>query len=354
MSPATTGAAPPSPGQRRLKRLLLEFVVILWMVTIAAALPVGVALVWQDGLGPVQGRLLDAHHFAFMAQTFAFHAGLAACCACAMGMVLRRRRLATVALFVGLFGAGPDVWRSVSGQPDTIARTSLKLMSVNLMYGDVDYQSLRLQIFREAPDLILFQEWTPSAIKELRPDFREAYPHTIEFPRDDAFGQAIYSRREFVGTPRIHPSVPGWSEPQISVVVDLDGRALRVQNIHLLPPVDSKFFAQQRAGALALAAAASGPADERPHVLMGDFNAVYGSSVIRAIRRAGMIDAQASAGGWRGGRGSTWPRLGVLRFAPGLQLDHALVDPILAIGEARVGEDFGSDHKPVIVRIGWR
>jgi endonuclease/exonuclease/phosphatase (EEP) superfamily protein YafD len=78
--------------------------------------------------------------------------------------------------------------------------------------------------------------------------------------------------------------------------------------------------------------------------------------VLRRLRAAGLVEAHgrgrrgASAGRWRG---TTWPRTGALRWAPGIRLDHVLHAPALVCDYAAVCADVGSDHAPIVARFKW-
>ena len=67
-----------------------------------------------------------------------------------------------------------------------------------------------------------------------------------------------------------------------------------------------------------------------------------------AFRGAG-FDAYSLAG-W--GRGATWRSVGLLRWAPGLRLDHIYLSEGLTCSECYTGNRTGSDHRPVVARIG--
>lgn len=63
----------------------------------------------------------------------------------------------------------------------------------------------------------------------------------------------------------------------------------------------------------------------------------------------GLVDAQAIAG-WR--RGTTWPRIGVLRWVLRKRLDHALVSGNLRVIDSRVLGDWDRTTRPILARVG--
>lgn len=325
------------------------------MAWIAATIAFGlvlVAVLWHDNLFRASGAHLSFHHIAFMCQTFAYHAGIAMLPVLVVAVMARRRRLAILGLLTLVFGAGPELLTVIPRSPGASTRPSLTLMSVNLMVGQSDTAALLAQIGQVAPDVIVFQEWTPGDAAKLRPALIATYPHVIDLSRDDAFGQAVFSRRPLAAPAVLYPQRGGFREPQITIAVEHDGKVMRMTDVHLLPPINGAYFNEQRVNAAALAAVQSdASSQDRPDVLAGDFNATLRSGILHAFTDAGMQDAQRTSGWWRG---STWPRVGVLAWTPGIQLDHVLVGPRVECEECRVGEDFGSDHRPVIVRLRWR
>ena len=184
------------------------------------------------------------------------------------------------------------------------------------------------------------------------------FAFSVELARDDAFGQAIFSRLPFAEPARNYPEGSGWREPQMRAVVEVGGtpehpeRARRVvlMNVHVLPPVDLSQIIEQRGQVEKIARicereiAATGAL-----VVAGDFNAAPGTAHIRAMERAGLAPALNVAAG----RASTWPRTSWLRALPGVRLDHILVGPAVGVEGAGVCGDIGSDHAPVwaVLRI---
>lgn len=343
----------PSPADRRAKPLRLPLLsAFAWLGAVCAAALVLTATLWRDDLSPAGETMLGLHYPAFMCQTFAYHAGIAMLPVALLAIITRRRRLLALAAAVFALGAAPDCFMLIPKRAPVASGASLRVMSVNVLYGGRRRDTLMEQIEREAPDVIVFQEWTSEGAARLRDKLRAAYPHSIEEPREDAFGEAIFSRRPFASEPRRYPPGPGFDVPQITVTVDLGGRPLSITNVHFFSPTSAARFGNQREMASSMARWVGNTRDDaRPHLLIGDFNAVRRSSLLRTMLAAGMTSTHDQAGWWRG---STWPRVSTLRFMPGIRIDHALMRDELVCTESRTGEDFGSDHRPLIVTVGWR
>lgn len=339
----------------------------MWPGTILAAVVGLIALFWRDDLSECSPTILIFHLIAFMASVFAYHAGLAAIVVIPIALLSRRRRLALLAIFTGALCIIPEalppasnIWRTFGLITIVPPRDSILLFSANLMYGQGDATSLLAQIAREQPDVIVFQEWTHpddpnSSTGSIHAALTPDYPYSIQAPQSDAFGQAIYSKRPFLESPRIIPTTPpsptqrwlGFRDPQISCAISVADQTLRITNVHIFPPIGLNAFAEQRRAARAFANWCQTP--QGPNVLVGDFNATTRSGIITTLQHAGMRSVHTLAGSWRG---RTWPRVGSLRFAPGIRIDHVLVSSGIRVFESRTGEDFGSDHRPVITRIG--
>jgi endonuclease/exonuclease/phosphatase (EEP) superfamily protein YafD len=88
-----------------------------------------------------------------------------------------------------------------------------------------------------------------------------------------------------------------------------------------------------------------------PAVFAGDFNFTPRSAQAGRLRRAGLTEAHALGGRWRG---ATWPATGAAALSPGIRLDQAYMTGELACVRSRVLGRNGSDHCPIVVDIGVR
>lgn len=339
---------PSTPGP--VRRALAA---ILWIAVTPA-----LALFLAAWLTPARldstDTLFTAWSFAaFMARTFTFHAGLALTAACLLAAALRARRLM---IFSGLLGTLIVISAAVR-IPAVAAKTaggdSLTIFSHNLLFINNDMTRVLAQIEASDPDVICFQEYTPAHHAALAPALAAEYPHAVHQYRDNFYGQAVYSKRPFVGEPAIvlesttsHGTHPTGNGPQIRVRVLLGDQTVTIQNIHTDAPGSLGIYRAQRRQFtwlrdLSLAA-------REPLVLVGDFNATNASQHISALRDAGLADALDVRAV---GRGCTWPDRTVLQWLPGIRIDHTLYSRGLECEAAHVGTSTGSDHLPVIARL---
>lgn len=292
-----------------------------------------------------------------MVRTFRFHAGLAAAAILIYAAAFRLRGPLLASIPLAAFLLAPTVASFLPKSPPRLAPGSVTLLSANLLVGSSSPAHLLKLIDERDPDVILLQEYSPKARDVLLPALSSRYPHVVEALRDDAFGQAVYSKLPPVGVTRLYPeSVWGggttrhvWAqEPQIRIVVEVAGRHVVIQNVHTLPPINPDHLAEQQQALQWLAAYARH--ETRPLVLAGDFNCTRDAPDFARLLRDGALDAHALAGH---ARGATWCAKGRLRFAPGVRIDHVLLAHGLACDKLVLLDPIGSDHLPTFARIGF-
>ena len=232
-------------------------------------------------------------------------------------------------------------------------------MSCNLLVGSGSEHKAAEYVLAEDPDVVFFQEYTPEAHEVLSERLGATYRHIVTGPREDAFGQAVYSKLEprevqLFPTPAKGARAEGRalaspSEPQIRCVVTVDGRELVLQNVHDMPPGNPRLLQEQLRYFEWLEEFTA--AETRPVVLAGDFNCTRNAAAMVRLEGAGYQNTHALAGR---GRGSTWVDKTWLRHLPGVRIDHVIVSRELACDRAEVGPSIGSDHRPVLARVGFR
>ena len=156
----------------------------------------------------------------------------------------------------------------------------------------------------------------------------------------------MYSRHAFATPVETCLAIGSSLEPQMRAIVRLGQTDVALYNIHLLPPRRWDYFVEHRNQ---LADLADLLKQERlPSIIAGDFNFTANSTHARILRESSLSDAYDAAGH---GRGTTWPVNGLLRWLPGLRLDHIYFGKDLACVRCRTGEGRGSDHRPVIATL---
>lgn len=323
-----------------------------WLGTIGVGAAFGAAHIIPITLGPIGDTRLDLWWTAFMVRTFSFHAIAAVLLAGIAATVLRAPRLAMIAIVLGLAaglssGLSPLPGRSATGSG---AAVGVRVLTINLWRGLRDLSAVLEEIDRTDPDLILLQEYTPLHDRALREALTHRYPWIEADPQLDFSGQATYARlpmhrvsSRLLGPRAVLPTEPVHWERQLCCIVEVGGREIVVQNIHL-PTAPMGRGLMQRHLSMVGEIRDWLATEQRPCIVAGDFNCTPMSAEAGVLRRTGLIDAHRAAGS---GLGTTWGQ----RLAwPGFRIDHIYARGLRPI-ECHVGADVGSDHRPVFAEL---
>ena len=316
---------------------------VLWLAVGVGYIYVGYVLWGPGDLESVSSVYLWFWYVAFVARVFAFQAGLALVLLAVVALLLRRYRAVLAVLPLLAVTLGPDVRQCFVSPPQGTEAAVLRVMSVNLLCNNCNRAQLIAEIEAAEADVVLFQEYTYVWHDELQAALGDLYPHVLHVRRRNPLGTAIYSKLSFVGQPVVRRRLENL--PELHATVEYGGRAIRLYNVHLLPPrlsLVSKMRAQFRELLQDLRE------EQGPVIMGGDFNYTERVRAHDLVRQAGFADAHEAAG-W--GRGATWPVSGNLRYLPGIRLDRVYLGCGLRAMRCRTGVGAGSDHRPVIVDV---
>ena len=216
----------------------------------------------------------------------------------------------------------------------------ITVLQSNLNSSNGDLGNLLSLVDAEKPDLLAVQELSTageSRLQELSSDL----PYAFTVPRDDNFGIGIYSK-----WPIVHRQLLPLGDmalPTIGARINLGGKQVNIIVAHPPPPLGGTLYRERNRYLQALATHVTGL--EGPVIVVGDLNSSMWSDHYRPLeQRAGLHNARAGFGVL-----PTWPA----SFpALGIPLDHCLVSQHIAVLALRVGPDIGSDHLPLIARLG--
>jgi vancomycin resistance protein VanJ len=273
--------------------------------------------------------------------------------------LLARRRAAWVALaiaallFAGFFGGEFTPPPPVVHAGDDA--TTLTVMTYNVLYTNADPAPIAASVEQAAPDAIAFQELSYLRAQALARMIGERYPYRTPIVADRCYVQvAIWSRYPILRIDDVDPDVFCRLR---SVVIDFEGRPVRVMGVHAWPytaidreSVEQGFRWRQEQIDLILDMVDGQP---EPLVLLGDLNSAPVSEVYGALS-ACLTDAFAEAG-W--GPGHTWPsesgRWHNIPYPARLvRIDYVFHSAEWRAEEAWVdGWDGISDHHPVVARL---
>ena len=264
----------------------------------------------------------------------------------AVGAVLTRRRgLATAAATLAVAHL-VFMWPTISPADDvsSIARgaPTVRLLTFNIRGGAANPASIQRLIRRDHPDVVVLLELDPRTATALdKGGLVDVYPHRLVAPSHDVLGgTGLYSRfpiRDAAMLPTVTGAMPG-------VTVVVGGTAVRIQSVHIAPPM-GKLVGRWQAEHMALAKLAR----ERRQslILAGDFNSGRQHPEWRRLLDAQLTDAhEARARGFV----PTWPDDRML-FPAVLDLDHVLVSEGLVVLDIAERDGLGSDHKALLTNI---
>jgi len=331
--------------EKRKRLLRIE----AWVFLACTYLVIIFAYAWPQDYRNQSVMYVGAAWTATIVRTFEFHAGLLAVVVAMLAGVARFWRLVGAAMPLVLFTVGPLVvsywpWGRVE-----VGAATPTVMSVNLLMVNRDTDAIISEIEAEQPDVLLLQEYTDHWHAALQARIGERYPHSCHVAREDSFGTAIYSKRPFQSEPELRVPLGQATEPQIRVVIEFDGKPVAFYNVHLLPPWGMAYTIEHRSQFADLLDVLE--RESMPTIVGGDFNFTENSPNARALERLGFSDAQ-TVGGL--GRGATWPVNSFFRWIPSIRLDHIYISGGLQCGSCKAGVGAGSDHRPVVAKVGFR
>lgn len=234
--------------------------------------------------------------------------------------------------------------------------TSLTVMTANVGAGLAPLPVLEAAIRAADVDVVAMQELPRSQAVPLEDALADLYPYTA-FIADRNEGRGLLSRFPIRESQEIEIA-PG--RPDVIATLAVVGCDLTVVIVHPRPQrvtrtgllfTYSSLKQLLRQGQYTVNAA--------PAVLLGDLNMTPRHPGYRRLVRLGLRDTWAEAG--RGG-GSTFPtRIGHTRFSaerfaqrrvpPVVRFDYIWCTGEIAVEDAWVGPDTGSDHAPVVARL---
>ncbi|MBN9076971.1 MAG: endonuclease/exonuclease/phosphatase family protein [Rhizobiales bacterium] len=210
-----------------------------------------------------------------------------------------------------------------------------RLLHLNLRYDNPTPERVLSLIGRTHPDIVTLAEVSPMWAGKLKL-IEAAYPNPLICGSDVRVGGgAILSTRPISGGRCFDRGTFAMA------TVNLNGRSVDAVALHLGWPWPSDQWWQIGRLAAPMAMIRS------PALVAGDFNAVSWSAAVTAMAKAGGLHIVDPIGAsWFYRRAPAW-----LRPWLGLEIDHVMVKGGIIVRSARILEDVGSDHAPVLVEF---
>lgn len=328
---AHDGAPPPALLSSGSGSSWLEFRVIVGAITIIGLLPSWIGL--AGGL-----------HWVFDLCSHFRWQYLAVCVVAVIWAAWKRHRLvllvSVATLLLNGWMIGHLAWHPEISRDGIAGDFKLRVLSMNVLTSNRDAPAVLREIEVSHVDVVFLMEVNQRWMSELRV-LRESYPHSIAMPREDNFGVALFSR---IPLERQEILWLGQADvPSVQIELKHQGRGLVLIGTHPLPPVGGNYSSMRNEQLRELAGHVT--AVKKPVLVVGDLNATPWSAGMRLLTADGRLGFRSQSPPWT----ATW-RAGSLFAIP---IDHALCTAPMVITDRSVGPDVGSDHRPLLLTVGW-
>lgn len=215
----------------------------------------------------------------------------------------------------------------------------IKILSMNLLSSNNNFQAVIELIENEKADIVLLQEINSKWDQSLIP-LEAKYPFNLKRVREDNFGMVVLSKLKFKEIEILTLSEAG--VPTFLLKTSLNDNVINFITTHPLPPVGSAYFRmrnEQFENINELVKSLEGEV-----ILIGDLNTTsFSPNFNKITKETSLRDARLGFG-----LQSTWnARMKFISIA----IDHVLVTEGIHVNEHRIGPDVGSDHFPVISEV---
>ena len=222
------------------------------------------------------------------------------------------------------------------GAAQASTRGSWRILSLNTWHNHPDLYALADQLIADKADILVLTEFGPNKISLLH-TLEEAYPYRKDCAPDWECAVAVLSRHPFASSGSVSQT-EGTGPARVWITFGVGVEALTVIGVHVMGPERSPWrHAREMADLAELIHRLPGQV-----VAAGDFNATPWSN---SFSRFKDVSGLAHMGRFL----PTYPS-GSSRL-PQLAIDHMFASPALHFDEVWLGEDMGSDHRPVVARI---
>ncbi|MEL6290019.1 MAG: endonuclease/exonuclease/phosphatase family protein [Pseudomonadota bacterium] len=219
---------------------------------------------------------------------------------------------------------------------------TLRLVAFNTWHGAPDNGRLEAFVQAVSPDVLFVAEFGPRR-KATTARLTRQLPYVEGCSYSVFCAVAIFSRYPLFDA-RIRSRHLRNGPPSVAAtMVVSDAQKVRVVGVHLMRPIDSRWGnrseVRQIAGEVRRDREAPGGF---PTIVLGDFNLTpCAENFRRFVLRSGLQHIGRTL--------PSWPAQPL--NAPQLAIDHAFVSPDIAVVDAWLGPNLGSDHLPLVVDV---
>ncbi|RAN32034.1 endonuclease/exonuclease/phosphatase family protein [Hyphomonas pacifica] len=236
-----------------------------------------------------------------------------------------------------------DIWPYLPGRPKEVPRAprdatgaKLSILLINVLQENQDHAAVLDRIDEAGADIVFLSE-TSEAWREALSDIEADYPYTYLLPLEEHNGLLFYSRLPIQNVQERYLCQD--HIPSLTIDVDLQGEEIRLYCIHPRPP-RPRDKPEHLDDELMIVADELREQD-RPAMVIGDFNEVGWSWMVREFKRhAQLCDPKRGRGLYNSYSAQNpllaWP------------LDHAFVTNDFYLTGMRRLPACGSDHYPIL------
>lgn len=305
---------------------------LCWVVVAPGALWAAVRL-----LGIERGPLVQL-------LAFTPYAAILSLAPVVLALALRRWWPAGVAALVAVTLLAVVAPRAIGG-PAGGDGPVLRVLTVNLLAGAGDVETLARLVRAHNVDVLAVQEFTPAAAERLDTlGLAEILPHRELNPIAGVRGSALYSRYPLSDT-GVRTNPGGFTQAYGTLAVP-GAAPTTVESVHPAAPSSLSRLGDWKRD---LDGQPRATPDGPVRVLAGDFNATLDHAPLRRLIASGYRDAADAAGA---GLTGTWGPYSPERDrVPPVTIDHVLVDRRVGVRDVSVLDLPGSDHRPVFAEL---
>lgn len=232
--------------------------------------------------------------------------------------------------------------KQVEKSSASAGKNAISLLIFNVFIENRQTQKLLDLIERKKPDLILLAEPDERWLRELAV-LEKNYPFNVQYPLDNAYGLALYSRLELIGE-KLNFFVED-DIPSITTQVKLaSGKLIDLYCLHPRPPVPTESERSDERDAELLLVGKMINATDAPTIIAGDLNDVAWSRTTKLFQKiSGLLDPRIG----RGLYSSFHAKYPLIRFP----LDHVFHSNDFRLVNLERQPNIGSDHFPIYITL---
>lgn len=218
----------------------------------------------------------------------------------------------------------------------------IKLMHSNVNTRNQNFQAFINLVNSESPDIVIAQEVNSKWLLKLK-KIASSYPYSYSSPREDNFGIAIFSKYPFDSINELY-----WGSanvPSLKAELTVSGQQFTIITTHPLPPISNEYYIARNSQIDEVSEVSK--VINSPLVVIGDLNVTMWSSDYKSLE----LDTNLTNTRKGFGLLPTWPTMMPIFMIP---IDQCLVSSHFVVHDIKVGENIGSDHLPLIVKLGLK